>query len=125
MLFCFTVIDVTGSIDRHTLRTGCRGLQPQHSATGMLSVTGIVPVFQHAVSADVSGMVTRLVSEVLCLVLQALAIFDIVRSNWSDAAVFSSTFDNYTAALIDRLPYLNLPVFTEEIGDTWIYGEDP
>ena len=58
-----------------------------------------------------------------CACLQALEIFDIVRSNWSDAAVFSSTFDNYTAALIDRLPYLNLPVFTEEIGDTWIYGE--
>ncbi|CAL5218578.1 g272 [Coccomyxa viridis] len=55
-------------------------------------------------------------------VQEALAIFDIVRSNWTDAAVFSSTFDNYTAALIDRLPYLNLPVFTEEIGDTWIYG---
>ena len=57
--------------------------------------------------------------------LQALAIFDIVRSNWTDANVFSSTFDNYTNALMDRLPYLNLPVFTEEIGDTWIYGAYP
>lgn len=48
-----------------------------------------------------------------------------VRGNWSDASVFSSTFDNYTEALVDRLPYLNLPVFTEEIGDTWIYGTTP
>ena len=45
-----------------------------------------------------------------------------VRGNWSDANVFSSTFDNYTNALMERLPDLNLPVFTEEIGDTWIYG---
>ena len=57
------------------------------------------------------------------LPLQALDIFDMVRGNWSDANVFSSTFDNYTGALMERLPDLNLPVFTEEIGDTWIYGE--
>ena len=54
--------------------------------------------------------------------LQALAIFDIVRGNFSNANVFSSTFDNYTEALMEKLPELNLPVFTEEIGDTWIYG---
>jgi len=55
--------------------------------------------------------------------MQALDIFKMVQGNFSDANVFSSTFDNYTEALLDRLPYLNLPIFTEEIGDTWIYGE--
>lgn len=54
--------------------------------------------------------------------LQALAIFDLVRGNFSNANVFSSTFDNYTEALMEKLPDLHLPVFTEEIGDTWIYG---
>ncbi len=57
------------------------------------------------------------------ILLQALAIFDIVRGNFSNANVFSSTFDNYTEALMEKLPDLHLPVFTEEIGDTWIYGE--
>lgn len=45
-----------------------------------------------------------------------------MRGNFSDANVFSSTFDNYTEALMGRIGDLNLPVFTEEIGDTWIYG---
>lgn len=54
--------------------------------------------------------------------LQALEIFKLVRGNFSDANVFSSTFDNYTEALMGRIGDLNLPVFTEEIGDTWIYG---
>lgn len=54
--------------------------------------------------------------------LQALDIFKIVRGNFPDADVFSSTFDNYTEALLEVVDDLNLPVFTEEIGDTWIYG---
>ena len=54
--------------------------------------------------------------------LQALEIFKLVRGNFSDANVFSSTLDNYTEALMGRIGDLNLPVFTEEIEDTWIYG---
>ncbi len=45
-----------------------------------------------------------------------------MRGNFSDANVFSSTLDNYTEALMGRIGDLNLPVFTGEIGDTWIYG---
>ena len=57
------------------------------------------------------------------LSMQALEIFRIVQGNFSDANVFSSTFENYTDALLEKLDDLHLPVFTQEIGDTWIYGE--
>ena len=55
--------------------------------------------------------------------MQALDIFRIVQGNFSDANVFSSTFENYTDALLEKLDDLHLPVFTQEIGDTWIYGK--
>lgn len=55
--------------------------------------------------------------------MQALEIFKIVQGNFSDANVFSSTFENYTDALLEKLDDLHLPIFTQEIGDTWIYGE--
>ena len=54
--------------------------------------------------------------------MQALEIFRIVQGNFSDANVFSSTYENYADALLEKLDDLHLPVFTQEIGDTWIYG---
>lgn len=60
--------------------------------------------------------------------MQVLEIFDLVRTYFPDANVFSSTFDAYTEELLAKKDELDLPVVTKEIGDTWIYGrhaQDP
>ena len=54
---------------------------------------------------------------------QAPLIFQRVREAFPDANVFASTFDDYTHALVAAAPDLDLPIVTQEIGDTWIYGE--
>lgn len=53
---------------------------------------------------------------------QARDIFQRVKVAFPGAHVFVSTFDDYTAQLAAAAPTLDLPVFTQEIGDTWIYG---
>ncbi|KAK9915574.1 hypothetical protein WJX75_001002 [Coccomyxa subellipsoidea] len=53
---------------------------------------------------------------------KVLEIFDLVRTYFPDANVFSSTFDAYTEELLAKKDELDLPVVTKEIGDTWIYG---
>ena len=54
---------------------------------------------------------------------QAADIFRRVRAAFPGGNVSVSTFDEYTAQLVAAAPALDLPVFTQEIGDTWIYGE--
>ena len=53
---------------------------------------------------------------------QAADIFRRVRAAFPGANVSVSTFDEYTVQLVAAAPTLDLPVFTQEIGDTWIYG---
>ena len=53
---------------------------------------------------------------------QAADIFARVRAAFPGANVFVSTFDDYTRELVAAAPNLDLPVFTQEVGDTWIYG---
>jgi hypothetical protein len=53
---------------------------------------------------------------------QAADLFARVRAAFPGANVFVSTFDDYTHALVAAAPNLDLPIFTQEIGDTWIYG---
>ena len=49
-------------------------------------------------------------------------IFQRVRENFPGAVVRASTFDEYSRKLVEAAPDLDLPVFTGEIGDTWIGG---
>ena len=53
---------------------------------------------------------------------QVLDIFHRTQASFPGAEVFTSTLDDFTIALQAALPSLHLPVVTEEIGDTWIYG---
>ena len=54
--------------------------------------------------------------------LQVLDIFQQTQAAFPGAEVFASTLDEFTLALQAALPNLQLPVVTEEIGDTWAYG---
>lgn len=54
--------------------------------------------------------------------LQVLDIFQRTQAAFPDAEVLTSTLDEFTLALQAALPDLQLPVVTEEIGDTWAYG---
>jgi len=54
--------------------------------------------------------------------VQVLDIFQRTQAAFPGAEVFTSTLDNFTLALQAALPNLQLPVVTEEIGDTWAYG---
>lgn len=56
------------------------------------------------------------------LALQVHEVFNITRTNFPDADVFASTFDNYTQRLVEAAPTLNLPVITAELADTWVWG---
>jgi hypothetical protein len=56
-------------------------------------------------------------------VLQANRIFDFYEAAFPGSEVVASTFDDYYRDLENAMPSLDLPVFTEEIGDTWIYGK--
>ncbi|GBF87719.1 hypothetical protein Rsub_00430 [Raphidocelis subcapitata] len=49
-------------------------------------------------------------------------IYAAVRASWPGARVFASTLEDYVDALAEAAPGLDLPVVTEEIGDTWVYG---
>ncbi|KAL0047364.1 hypothetical protein WJX82_001496 [Trebouxia sp. C0006] len=53
---------------------------------------------------------------------EVLDIFQQTQAAFPGAEVFASTLDNFTLALQAALPNLQLPVVTEEIGDTWAYG---
>ena len=52
--------------------------------------------------------------------LKLVQLFEKISKEFPNAAVFVSTFDNFTS-LLDPFK-ANLPVLTQEIGDTWIYG---
>ena len=54
--------------------------------------------------------------------LQVLQVFNLTQAAFPDADVFASTLDNFTDALQAALPGLEVPVVTQEIGDTWAYG---
>eukprot|EP00884_Botryococcus_braunii_P018962 jgi/Botrbrau1/574/Bobra.0010s0040.1 len=49
-------------------------------------------------------------------------IFNITRTNFPNADVFASTFDNYTQQLVEAAPGLDLPTVTDELADTWVWG---
>ena len=53
---------------------------------------------------------------------QVLDIYSKVRQGFPDAAIVASTLDDFITELEAVLPKLDLPVVTQEIGDTWIYG---
>ena len=57
-----------------------------------------------------------------CLLSQVTEIFNLTRAAFPDADVFASSLDDFTDALLAALPGLDLPVVTQEIGDTWAYG---
>ena len=48
--------------------------------------------------------------------------FASVQKTWPNAKVIFSTFDNFTAHLLDPSVLSQLPVVTSELGDTWIHG---
>lgn len=48
--------------------------------------------------------------------------FEAIRNAFPGAAVFSSTFDNFTHFLYNESVQSLLPVVTSELGDTWIHG---
>lgn len=56
---------------------------------------------------------------------QVEAIFNLTEHNFPGAEVVASTLDAYVEALHRALPRLKLPVVTQEIGDTWVYGAHP
>ena len=49
-----------------------------------------------------------------------LKIFDVVRGDYPGAEVFTSTFDAFFEAIEPVRD--QLPVVTNEVGDTWMYG---
>ena len=51
---------------------------------------------------------------------EVLTVFDIARSQFPNALVRASTFENFTSLLMPLAP--KLPVVTKEIGDVWIQG---
>ena len=53
---------------------------------------------------------------------QVDSIFNATAAAFPGARVFASTFDAFVAELLVALPRLKLPVVTQEIGDTWVYG---
>ena len=54
--------------------------------------------------------------------LQVLDIFQRTQAAFPEADVITSTLDSFTLALQAALSQLQLPLVTEEIGDTWAYG---
>lgn len=46
--------------------------------------------------------------------------YEIVKSEFPNATIFSSTFDKFVQALETLKP--SLPIVTSEMGDTWIQG---
>ena len=59
----------------------------------------------------------------MLLVLQANAIFDYYEAVFPGSEVVASSFDEYNQELQKAAPGLDLSTYTEEIGDTWIYGD--
>jgi hypothetical protein len=53
---------------------------------------------------------------------QVINIFNMTQRNFPDAHVHVSTLDAFFEQLLAAAPDLDLPVLTEEIGDSWIYG---
>ena len=53
---------------------------------------------------------------------EVLDIYNRTREAFRDAQVDVSTLDAFVTELEKDLPNLDLPVVTDEIGDTWIYG---
>lgn len=54
--------------------------------------------------------------------MQVMDIFNNTKAAFPDSDVFASTLDAFTDALLAALPQLDLPVVTQEVGDTWAYG---
>mmetsp|Transcript_35724 Transcript_35724/g.93375 ORF Transcript_35724/g.93375 Transcript_35724/m.93375 type:complete len:832 (-) Transcript_35724:153-2648(-) len=48
--------------------------------------------------------------------------FASLGKTFPNAQIRASTFDNFTSNILPLLGTKNIPVFTEEMGDTWVYG---
>ena len=58
--------------------------------------------------------------------LQVAEVFALLGGCFPGARIRASTLDEYVAALLDDPRALGgLPVVTQEIGDTWVYGALP
>lgn len=55
--------------------------------------------------------------------MQASDIFAYYVKSFPRAEVTASSFEEYFSELEPAAPTLDLPVFSEEIGDSWIYGK--
>ena len=56
--------------------------------------------------------------------LQASEIFEYYAKQFPGAHVIASSFEDYYTRLELAIPNLELPVYSHEIGDSWIFGED-
>ena len=53
-------------------------------------------------------------------------VFSLLGGYFPGSRIRATTFDEYVAALLDDSHVLgSLPVVTQEIGDTWVYGTLP
>ena len=55
--------------------------------------------------------------------VQASDIFAFYAREFPDAEIVASSFEEYFEHLEEVASRLDLPVLTEEIGDSWVYGE--
>ena len=78
----------------------------------------VVPGFSHALVTDWNADNRGLHPE-----REYLAHLAAIQAEWPNATVVVSTFDNFTAQLHASGAVKNLDVITQEIGDSWIYGD--
>ena len=79
----------------------------------------VVDGFEHAIVFDWAGDNAGPLSA-----QQLLTSFAVVRKLWPNATVRISTFEEYVTLLDDAYSSgkIELPIITEEMGDTWIHG---
>ena len=102
-----------GSLARASLRSPliCSLADGGHSVDEAVRVPGFDQVLLTDWNGDNQGPSDAATLEKL---------FKAISAQWPGAAVFASTFDNFTSQLE---PFRQrIPVLTQEIGDTWIYG---
>ena len=79
----------------------------------------VIPGFEHAIVFDWAGDNSGPLSA-----QQVIASFATVRKLWPNATVVPSTFEQYVTLLDDAYTSgrIELPIITQEMGDTWIHG---
>ncbi|KAK9815327.1 hypothetical protein WJX72_001843 [[Myrmecia] bisecta] len=53
---------------------------------------------------------------------EVLRVWAKVQGNFPGAQVLASGFDDFMTPFLEAVPQLRLPIITQEIGDSWIYG---